>query len=57
VNCKDCKFDITNYEDKTRPSYWLECDASGIADEIYEKYGDDELPEHCGQFQPREELI
>ncbi len=55
ITCKDCIYDITNYEDETRPEYWLECDApEEIPEEIYAKYGDDDLPKYCNQFKVRE---
>ena len=46
INCKECFWDI---RDKENPDY-KECSAEGVDDSIFDKYGDDELPQHCGQF-------
>jgi hypothetical protein len=47
ANCRQCIFDVPDEDD---PS-WKECGTTGhIPDEIFDKYDDDELPQHCGQF-------
>jgi hypothetical protein len=48
--CADCAFDVPSADDPN----WKECDApEHIADKIYEKHSDVELPKYCGQFQPK----
>jgi hypothetical protein len=50
VNCSDCFYDVPDKEDPN----WKQCDAPGhIPDKVFETYGDEELPGHCGFFQPR----
>lgn len=56
--CKDCAYDITDYNDKTRPKHWLECNAPNpILEEIYAQYSDEELPEKCGQFKAKVKVL
>ncbi len=51
--CKDCECDITDYSE---PIPLLECDAGGIPDKVFERFRDNELPEHCGQFKLKGEI-
>lgn len=46
-SCNDCFYDVPDEND---PDY-KECATHGvIPDEIFEQYGDNELPMHCGFF-------